>query len=386
MLCENLVELGHQVTVIAAVPHYPTGRVLPEYRKGWIQRHMENGVKVIRVRVPGVDRTRFLMRSIQFLAYQVGATWAGLREQYDVILVTNPAIESGLPFAVLATLRRKPAVFSVYDVYPDVGIQLGIFRNRFAIYLVEIMERFCLLHAKYVHILSESFVPALRRMGVPVEKMDPIYVWIDTDFLHPVPRDNTFAQEYDLVDKFVILYAGNIGLSQGLDQTLVVAEKLSDHKHFRFVFVGDGAGRDALVREADTKQLNNVVFIPFQPRPRVSEVLGTADLALVSLQPQISAGSLPSKTFSYLASQRPIIAIVDEGSDTWRLVERAQAGVCLPYGDPDRLAELILELEADPARREALGQSGRAYAEEHHSSQQAARRFAKLLERTIQHG
>jgi len=386
MLCENLANLGHEISVIAAVPHYPTGQVPPEYRRGWIQRSQENGVNVIRVRIPSVNRSRFLMRSLQFLAYQVGATWAGLCEQYDVVLVTNPAIESGLPFAVLATLRRKPSIFSVHDVYPDVGVQLGIFQNRFVTGLVEIAERFCLVHANYVRILSESFRPAMHRMGVADERIELIYDWTDTDFIRPVSRDNAFAREYDLVDKFVILYAGNIGLSQGLDQVLVAAQKLADYEHLRFVFVGDGAGRETLMKQAEDLKLNNVKFIPFQPRPRVPEVLGTADLALVSLQPEVGSGSLPSKTFSYLASQRPIIAVIDEGSDTWQLIERARAGVCLPHGDPDRFAQLVLELEADPLRRETMGKSGRAYAEEHHSSQKAAQRFAKLLERSINYG
>jgi colanic acid biosynthesis glycosyl transferase WcaI len=325
------------------------------------------------------------MRSVQFLAYQVGATWAGLREQYDVVLVTNPAIETGLPFAVLATLRRKPVVFSVHDVYPDVGVKLGVFRNRFVTGLVEITERFCLKRSQYVRILSDSFLPAMHRMGVPDDRIELIYDWIDTSFLHPIQRDNAFAREHDLVDKFVILYAGNIGLSQGLEQVLVAAEKLSDHKHFRFVFVGDGAGRDALVKEAEAKQLSNVVFIPFQPRPRVPEVLGTAHLALVSLQSQIGAGSLPSKTFSYLASQRPIIAIVDEGSATWHLVEHAEAGVCLPHGEPERLVEIVSELEADPTRRAAYGQAGREYAEKYHSAHMAAQCFEALLKKALNH-
>lgn len=400
MLCKQFAKMGHDVTIITAVPHYPSGRVQPEFKKGWIQRSQENGVNVIRVRVPSVNRARLFLRLIQFLSYQLGATVAGLHEKYDVMLVTNPAIEVGLPFAVLAALKRKPAVFSVYDVYPDVGVQLGIFRNRFVIRAVEAAERFCLSHAQYVHTLFESFVPALRRMGVTDNKLACLYVWIDTDYLHPVPRDNDFAKEFDLVDKFVVLYAGNIGLSQGLDRVLFAAENLATQKHIHFVFVGDGSGREALVAHAKERHLSNVQFIPFQSHSRVPEVLGTGDLALVSLQPQIGTSSLPSKTFSYLASQRPIIAIVDEGSATWQLVKRAEAGIpvistqfrfspelitdgengfLIPGGDRYALASAVKRLALDYELREKMGKANYQRSQEFRSDLVVSRMLEIML-------
>jgi colanic acid biosynthesis glycosyl transferase WcaI len=379
MLSENLARRGHAVTVIAAVPHYPSGQVPAEYRGKLIRRSLENGVNVIRVAVPSGNRANLARRLLQFICYQFGATWAGLGQQYDVVLVAGPSLTLWLPFTSLAALRRKPAVFSVHDVYPDVGVTLGIFRHKAVIHAVAGLERFCLDRAQVVRILSESFKPGLRALGVPEAKMVLIYDWVDTDLIRPLPRDNAFAREHDLAGRFVVLYAGNLGLSQGLEHVLAAAELLAADADIRFVFVGEGAARDQLVAQAAERSLASVQFLPFQPRARLPEVLATADISLVTLQHGIGSGSLPSKTFSIFASGRPLLASVDEGSEAWDMVERAGAGVCVPPENPSRLAQAILALRQDPELRECLGRNGRLWAERHHSPQAAADRFEKLM-------
>lgn len=379
MLSKELVHRGHQVTVITTVPHYPSGRVPVEYQGKPLQRSSENGVAIIRVAVPSLDRANLVKRLLQFLCYQLGATWAGLDQQYDATLVANPALWVWVPFASLVVLRGKPAIFSVHDVYPDVGVTLGIFRHRPVIAAVASLERFCLDHAVTVRILSESFRPGLRALGVPDAKMALVYDWVDTDLVQPLSRSNAFAQEHNLVDRFVILYAGNIGFSQGLEQVLGAAELLAHHDDLRFVLVGDGADRERLMAQAKHRRLTNVEFMPFQHRSRLPEVLATADVSLVILRPGVGSDSLPSKTFSILASGRPLLACVDEGSETWKLVKRADAGLCVPPGNPSDLAEAILILKRDYDLRERLGCRGRAWVEQHHSPQSAAEQFEKLL-------
>jgi colanic acid biosynthesis glycosyl transferase WcaI len=379
MLSMGLVHRGHQVTVIAAVPHYPSGQVPTLYRGRRIQRSSENGVEVVRVPVPSMNRSNLAQRLLQFICYQLGATWAGLGQRYDVLLVANPALWVWLPFACLGVLRRKPAIFSVHDVYPDVGITLGIFRHKPVIAAVVGLERFCLNHASVVRILSESFRPGLRALGVPDAKMALVYDWVDTALIQPLPRDNAFALEHNLTDRFIVLYAGNLGLSQGLENVLTAAELLVDHYDLRFVLVGDGAGREYLMDQVEQRRLANVQFLPFQPRARLPEVLATADVSLVTLRKGVGSGSLPSKTFSILASGRPMLASVDEGSETWNLVERAEAGLCVPPENPSKLAEAILTLKQDERLRERLGRNGRTWVEHHHSPQSAAEQFEKLL-------
>jgi colanic acid biosynthesis glycosyl transferase WcaI len=216
-------------------------------------------------------------------------------------------------------------------------------------------------------------------MGVPDEKMALVYDWVDTDLVHPMPRENAFAREHNLVGKFVVLYAGNIGLSQGLEHVLCAAETLQNCPDIKFVFVGDGANREHLVAESEGRHLENVTFLPFQPRQRLPEVLASADISLVSLQSGIGVSSLPSNTFSILASGRPVIACVDEGSETWNLIKRAEAGLCIPPEKPLELADAILTLKENQVLRESMGQNGRCWAESHHSPQAAAKQIERLM-------
>jgi len=379
MLCENLVRLGHHVTMITMVPHYPSGRVPPEFRGEWLRKTVENGVEVIRVGLPSVDRAKLPQRFLQFICYQVGTTWAGLWKQYDVVLAASSSLTVWLPFASMVALRRKPAIYSIYDVYPNVGITLGIFRHKPVIEFVKSMERFCLKHATKVRIISDSFRPNLHTLGVHDEKLVLVYDWVDTDLIHPLPRNNAFARKQELTGKFVILYAGNLGMSQGLEHVILAANILREHQDITFVFVGDGTNRERLIAEAKQLQLPNVKFIPLQPRQRLPEVLASADVSLVSLKRGIGKESLPSKTYSILASGRPIVACVDEDSETRKLIMRAEAGLCVLPENPSELVEAILILKKDYKLCERMGHNGRNWAENHHSPQFGAKQIEKIM-------
>ncbi len=159
MLSQGLANRGHKVTVITTVPHYPSGQVSVAFRGRKVWRSSEHAVEVIRVPLPSLKRANLAKRLLQFFCYQLFATWIGLRQQYDVALVANPALWVWLPFAWLVVVRRRPAVFSIHDVYPDVGVALGVFRHRPVIKAVAAMERFCLNRARIIRILSDSFRP-----------------------------------------------------------------------------------------------------------------------------------------------------------------------------------------------------------------------------------
>jgi colanic acid biosynthesis glycosyl transferase WcaI len=348
-----------------------------------LSRTKENGVTIYRIGLPSINRANLVARLLQFVVYQVGATWAGWRQRYDVLLTHTPALEVGLPFLLHAILRKKPAVYSVHDVYPDVGVKLGIFRHKVAIRLVGGLERLCLQHSAKVRILSKSFAPTLQRRGVPESKLGLIYDWVDTRLIKPLPRDNHFAREYNLVDCFVVLYAGNIGFVQGLDSVLQTAQLLRDHSDIRFVFVGDGSARGSLIEKTTKLNLANVRFLPYQPRERMPEVFATADVSLVSLKQGTGFGALPSKIFSILSSGRPVIVSVDPGSDTWNLVECSQAGLCVHPESPIQLMDALLALRADGTLRERMGKMGRDYVEKNHSPEKAAEAFENLLRQAI---
>jgi colanic acid biosynthesis glycosyl transferase WcaI len=335
------------------------------------------------VPVPSARRANLILRLLQFGFYQLGASWAGFSKRFDLALVANPALWVGMPFAALVALRGKNAIMFIHDVYPDVGIKLGVFHHRPVIAAIAGLERFCLSRSTLIRISSNSFKPQLNALGVPDSKMELVYDWVDTELIHPLPRDNKFARENGLSSRFVVLYAGNIGLSQGLEHLLSAAEQLMDHKDLLFLFVGDGAGREQLVMNARQKNLENVKFLPFQARPRLPEVLASADISVVSLRQGIGTESLPSKTFSILASGRPVIACVDEKSDTQEIIQMADAGICVPPANTPDLVRAILKLKGDEELRSRMGYNGRRWAQIHHSPDSAAEQFERLMEKAI---
>ena len=383
MLCEALAQRGHHVDVITAVPHYPSGKVPESYRGKFSFYSIEKNVRVRRMGLPSVNRAKLSDRLLQFVVFQFRSTYASWKTHYDILLTHSPSLETWLPFACHTVIRRKPAIYSVHDVYPDIGISLGIFHKGPALKILTAMEKFCLNHACKVRILSKSFITGLERLGIPQEKITLLYDWADMTAISPLPRTNSFAREQGLTDGFVVLYAGNIGLSQGLEFVLDAARLLSEQPDINFVFIGEGSGKPALMERAKSLDLGNVRFLPFQPRERLSEVLATADVSLVSLKRGSGGGSLPSKTYSIMASERPIIASVDQDSDTWDLIQRAGCGVCIPPGNPELIAEAIISLRRDEKRRLDLGKTGRQYALAHHSSESAAVQFEELFQQVI---
>lgn len=379
MLAEDLTQFGHHVTVLAAVPHFPTGIVPQEHRHGLWKWDQQKAVRICRVRVPTGNRNNLWHRLFTFLVYQVLASFIGIRQNYDVALITNPVIETGLPFLFLCSLRHKPVVFAVWDLYPEVVEQVGVFRSRTVFYLVKLLEDFCLRHANKVQALVEGFLPNLNaRIGFP-NRVVYIPAWVDTDNICPLSRHNHFSKEFELDAKFVILYAGNLGYLQGLENIIASAKKVSINPKIRFVFVGDGAALPDLLKLVEELNLPNVLFFPYQPSGNMPELLAIADLTLVSLVTGVGASSLPSKTISYLASGRPILAVTDEGNDLWKLVNSSQSGRCITPGRPDLLADIILELAESPDTLRVMGKNGRAYAIAHHSRQVAAQKFEGIF-------
>jgi colanic acid biosynthesis glycosyl transferase WcaI len=385
MLCERLARRGHEVTVLSTVPHYPTGRVPPEYKGRLVRRSRENGVTVIRIWVPSVDRARLPRRLAQFVSYQFGAVCAAFSLKPDVVLAATPALAVWLPFFFLARTRKMPAVYSVHDVYPEVGVKLGIFRNPAVIRFISCLERSCFSAAAKVRVLSESFMPAAKRLGVPAEKLRLVYDWVDTELIRPLPRNNAFSAEQGLDGSFVVLYAGNMGLTHGLGTVVDAAAILKAQTGIQFVFVGEGGGKDLAQARARDLELTNVRFLPFQPRALLPEVLATADVSLVTLQKGFGYDSLPSKIFSILASGRPVIAGIDPDSDAWNLVQRSGAGLCVQPDDPRALADAVQKLAMDPGLGRAFGVRGRAYVLAHHSPDAATQAFEHLFEDIMSH-
>jgi colanic acid biosynthesis glycosyl transferase WcaI len=256
-----------------------------------------------------------------------------------------------------------PLLLHVLDIFPDEAISLGVLRNRFAIAFFSAVELFLYRNATHISLITEGFRKNLQAKGVSTEKTTVIPVWADPDVILPLPKENDFRKKHGLLGKFVVMYAGNIGLTSCTEDVLAGAELLQAEQDVRFVIVGEGVKKADLQATAQKKGLKNVLFLPFQPREVFAEMLAAADINLVTLNHNSYLTSMPSKTFNIMASARPILAVTPPDSDVSELIEEAKCGINVPPEQPQMLAEAILKMKQQPDQLTRMGKNGRSQLE-----------------------
>jgi colanic acid biosynthesis glycosyl transferase WcaI len=264
-----------------------------------------------------------------------------------VVLVCSPPLTIGLSAWLIGLAHRAPFVYIVQELYPDIAVRLGVLRNRSLLRVLYALERFVYRRAARVTAIAPGMRRRLLEKGVPGEKAILIPNFVDTSRLAPLPKDNPFARERGLVDSFVVSYAGNMGLAQGLETLLDAARLLREEPGIRFLILGEGVLRDALQQRVRDEVLNNVLFLPHQPFERMAEVYGTSDLNLVPLAAEAGGDALPSKVYRILACARPILALADEGSDLAAFVRETGCGLVVPPARPRELAEALRAVARD---------------------------------------
>ncbi len=388
-LAEELAALGHQITVVTSLPHYATNRIWDEYRGRLFVREQRGDLDVRRVYLYVPQRKESLFgRLLNYASFNLLSTLAGaLAGPHDVILAPSPPLTNGVAAYLIGRLRGAPFVYNVQDIYPDIAIRMGVLTNPRVIAFFRALERFVYRQAAAVSVISDDFRRNLLAKGVPADKVHVIPNFVDTGFVSPRPRHNGFSAAQGLDDRFVVLFAGNVGLSQGLERVLETAALLTDLPDVLFLIVGNGAAKADLVERAKQMNLTNVRFLPFQPHEAVPEMYASADVCLVPLRHGFTQESVPCKVFTILGAARPLIASVDPGSDTWDFVQDAGCGLCIPPEDPPALAAAIRSLYADRTAGQRMGVRGHEYVLAQYTREAVARQYAELLERVAaRHG
>jgi colanic acid biosynthesis glycosyl transferase WcaI len=379
-LATDLVKRGHHVTVVTGAPNYPRGRVFKGYRNGLYKVETLDKVRVVRTWSYISPSKKFWPRLFHYGTYSATAFYGGLfAGRPDVIVSYSPPLPLGLSAWLLSRIFRVPWVLQLEDLYPDAAVAAGVMTNRKVINFFLSMEKFLYHKAEHISVISKNFRQVLLKKGIRNSKIKTIPVWADPDEIYPMQKQNAFRREHGLEDKFVVMYAGNIGLTSCLEDVLDAAEILRDQKDIQFVMVGEGVKKESLETEVCAKQLTNVLFLPFQPREIFSEMLAAADLSLVTLNSSAAFSSLPSKIFNVMASARPLLAITPPGCEIMQIVEESDCGWNVPPQSPEKLAEVILELKKREDRLVQMGQNGRACLEKNYSRAHCVDAYEKML-------
>ncbi|MDY7105232.1 MAG: glycosyltransferase family 4 protein [Actinomycetota bacterium] len=365
-IADRLVERGHRLHVVTALPWYLSHAV----EDGWggrpVRHEDTDWGRITRVHPFPTDKSNVPARALAFGGFTVLATVmaAVRRERPDVVLAMSPPLTLGMAGWSVARARRVPFVFNIQDVFPDVAVELGVLRNERAIAAARWLERLSYRRADAVTVLSDDLadnvaakLPATQRTKVRV-----IPNFVDTERIRPErPDDNGYRREHGLDGTTVVMYAGNVGMSQSLDLMLAAAERLAGRDDVRFVINGGGSGLEDLRTRAEG--MTNVTFVGLQPRERLGEVLAAGDIHVVPLKRGLARSSVPSKLYSILAAGRPVVASVDEGTEVANVVERAGAGLCVPPETVEPFVAAVTRLVDGPDERERLGAAGRSFVE-----------------------
>lgn len=346
------VRLGEEVTVITSVPNFPLGRALPPYRNRLYQTETLEGVRVVRVWTLMAANRGVFRRSVDFLSFALSGFAAGLFERPDVIVATSPQLLTGLAGRWLATLKRKPWVFEVRDLWPDSIVSVGIMGENLFVRALRRLEHGLYRSADWIVAVSEGIRSRLIARGVPPQKVGVAPNGIDLRRAAATKDGRRLRDEFGLGKKFVVGYVGTHGMAQGLEVVLDAAGCLRGTEA-HFLFVGEGARREAIMASAKALQLDNVTFVGLVPLELAAEYIAASDAILIPLKrtDQIEI-TIPGKIFEAAALGKPMI-VSAVGAST-ELVQRYGAGLVVPPEQPSLLAEAVLRLRDDPELRARL--------------------------------
>lgn len=381
-IVHELTQRGHEVHIVTSLPWYRSHRIEPGWGGRLIRRENTTWGSVHRVHpFPGADKANLVRRALGFVAFSVVALVAGLRaggwfRRCDAVVAMSPPLTLGLTGWLVGLSHRAPLVFNVQDVFPDAAERSGAVSGRRVLALARWLERATYRRARAITVLSSDLAAnvAAKLPQRLAERVHVIPNFVDTEAITPAHRLTPYRSELGLGDEPVVMYAGNVGLSQPFDLMVEAARRLPE---VAFVINGDGAATAWLDEVAST--LPNLYRVGYQPAERLPEVLATGDIHLVILKAGLGAVSVPSKTYSVLAAARPVVASIDPDTEVPRLLARADAGVSLPPDDVEAFVAALTELLADTARQQAMGQRGRALVMAEASPEAVGSAYERLI-------
>ena len=369
-LCEFLQRAGHDVEMVSTFAYYPAWRKSARDQHLLYRTDQINRVRVHRCWhfVPArVSSWKRIMHEATFAL--TSTIRVLLLKRPDIYFVASPPLILGAAAWFVTRLKSAPFIFHVQDLQPDAAVGLGMLRQGWFTRALYWLEAFAYKHARRVSGISEEIVNAFRRKGVPEDKLilypNSVALPQETE----MPAAGGFRQKHGfLAGDFLAIYAGNLGVKQGLEVLLDAAESLRPDQRIRIVLCGDGAERATLADKVRSRQLTNVSMLPLQFGVDYQELLVDADVSVITQQSGSGNAFFPSKVLVTLAHFSPVVTVADEGSALARAVAAGGFGVNVAPGQPQELARVLSDLANKREKLRDWGRAGRAYVQQFEQS------------------
>lgn len=376
-LANQLKNQGVQIHVFTGQPGYAfqkkSAPTIERNDKLLIRRSRTARLWPKRIRGKAINGLLFCLRSAFHL---LKSCWRG-----DVLLLTTAPPFLPLLGYLAHLIFKLPYLCLLYDLYPDVAVELQVVSEKhWMVRFWNLVNQEIWKNSSGIIVLSPSMEKRIvAKCPEVADKIAVIHSWANPELIVPLPKqDNWFAHKHNLVDKFTVLYSGNMGRCHDME-TILEAAKLLHSEPIQFVFIGDGAKRKVCLEQVKALGLSNCLFLPYQDKKYLPYSLTACDLSLVSISPGMEGLVAPSKLYGILAAGRPVATICEEHSYLRQLVEDARCGATFRNDDAAGLAEFILNLANNRDLAHQMGKAGRRYLKSNFTLEIIGKQYSQLV-------
>lgn len=302
-------------------------------------------------------------------------------KECNVMLIPSTPPIMGMMAAMIKKRRKFPFVYNLQDIFPDSLAGTGLAKRGGLLWKVgRMIEDFTYRNADKIIVISQDFKRNIMAKGVPEEKIEVIYNWVDQNATVPVKNeDNELFEEFGVSrDKFRVVYAGNLGNAQNIELIVNATRKLKDNAKIQFIIFGKGGMEEEIKTAKAKEQLDNLMLLPLQPYDRVAKVYGLGNVCIVACKPGLGGSAMPSKTWSIMSSGRAVLANFDEG-ELKEIVENNRCGVFTKADDLEGFVNTIVELSKDTKRCEVMGANGRQFIVNNLTKEVGTQKYVDVL-------
>lgn len=388
-LCLDLQE-DFEITVIAAQPGYAGEQT--KTTKLFEEDYLEN-IKVIRIRLPKVDKTSKMSRMKYIFSYFMLANLALWKEKgVDAIYtISQPPVLGGLIGTIGKLLKRSKHIYNIQDFNPEQAAAVSYTNKQSVFKLAKKVDMLTCSYSDCVIVVGNDMSETLKKRFE--NKKVPHHVvinnWTNEDEILPLEKKDVhiqrFLKENNLQNKFIIMYSGNIGLYYDLENIIKVTEHFKRYEDLAFVFIGEGAVKQKMQSFVEEKEISNVHFLPYQPKEFIKYSLNAADVHLVVNQKGIKGVSVPSKIYGVMAAGKPILGVLEQGSEAQMLIAKGKCGVVVEPQDYQEITEQIEYLyKLEKEKLLNLGFNGRDYLDQHLKREISINKYRETLHNVLQ--
>ncbi len=359
-LAKRWVEDGHEVTVITSAPNVPDGVVYEGYKNKWTSQEIIDGVRVIRIWTYIAPNKGTVKRILNFVSYMLSAFIHALfMKKPDVMIATSPQFFCGWAGVLLHWFRRFPFVLEIRDIWPESMSAVNAGLPAPLLKIIGVMEKIMYRSANHIVTVGDGYVTKLMERGVKQQKISVVMNGVDQSLFYPRPVNHELLRQYGVDGKFICSYVGTIGMACGLKTVLEAAEllKKQNNSNIAFILVGDGAVKQELEKEAQEKNLDNVIFTGRRPKQEIPEWISSSNVNLVHLiKSELFTTVMPSKIFESAGCGRPVLMGVEGFAR--KIVDDAGMGINIEPENPQDMVDALLKISAAPELEKELGENG----------------------------